>query len=230
MRGLVVIAMVLSAAIVTAQSPAQATYRDPGGRFTFDYPVSFGMTITGTNDGFGDRVAAVRFSGFEPGSLGGELAVLRGAVLLDIQALGGLYDPITLEVFPDAQRRQVVATIPVVSGRNLCALLAQEDHLGAAALPAQLLDAARRIDRTRNVSPRVVTCETRGRTIVFHKEATYEAPGLGPGVSARQQIFGAIRFLDGPWTSVQLIRGLRSAPSRADLDTLARVVDSFRPL
>jgi hypothetical protein len=226
MRRFIAIAVVLlSAATVTAQSPAQATYRDPIGRFTFDYPVSFGMASAGTNDGFGDRLAAVRFSGLQPGSLGGELAVLRGPVMLDIQALGGLYDPITLEIFPDAQRRQVVTAVPAVTAQNLCTLLAQEDHLGASSLSAPLLDAARRVDRMRNVAPRVVSCQTRGRTIVFHKEATYEAPGI----SVRQQIFGAIRFLDGAWTSVQLIRGLRDAPSRGDLDTLARIVDSFRP-
>lgn len=226
MRVLVSLAALLSAVVVTAQSPVQRTYRDPKARFTFEYPASFGTASAGTNDGFGDRIAAVRFSGFEPGSLGGELALLRGRVMLDIQALGGLYDPITLEIFPDAQRRQVVAAVPAVTRMNLCALLAQEDHLGASGLPTQLLDVARQVDRMRNVAPRVVSCEMRDRTIVFHKEATYEASAL----AVRQHIFGAIRFLDGPWTTVQLIRGRRDAPSQGDLDTLARIVGSFRSL
>ena len=226
MRRLVFIAALLSAAVVSAQPSAEMRYRDPKGRFTFEYPAALGAAGAGTNDGFGDRVAAVRFPGFGAGSLGGELAVLRGPVLLDIQTLGGLYDPVTLEIFPDDRRRQITAAVPAVTQQNLCALLTQEDHLGAATVPAQLLDAARRVDRMRNVAPAVVTCETRGRTIVFHKEATYEAPSG----SVRQHIFGAIRFLDGPWTSVQLIRGLRDAPLRADLDTLARIVDSFQTL
>jgi hypothetical protein len=222
----VCIAVLLAAAVVNAQPSAATRYRDPNGRFTFEYPTAFGTAGAGTNDGFGNRVAAVRFAAFQPGSLGGELAVLRGPVLLDIQALGGLYDPITLEIFPDERRREVMAAVPAVTLQNLCALLAQQDHLGASTLPAQLLDVAHRVDRMRNVAPRVVSCETRGRTVVFHKEATYEAPG-GP---VRQHIFGAIRFLDGPWTSVQLIRGLRDGPSRADLDTLTRIVDSFQAL
>jgi hypothetical protein len=222
----VFIAALLSAAVVGAQPSAETRYRDPKGRFAFDYPAGFGRAGAGTNDGFGNRVAAVRFPGFAPGSLGGELTVLSGPVMLDIQALGGLYDPLTLEIFPDDRRRQVVAALPAVTQQNLCALLAQEDHLGASTLPAPLLDVAHRVDRMRNMAPRVVTCETRGRTMLFHKEATYEAPGI----SVRQHIFGAIRFLDGPWTSVQLIRGLREAPSRADLDALARIVDSFHAL
>lgn len=222
----VCIAVLLAASVVSAQPSAATRYRDPKGRFTFEYPAAFGAAGTGTNDGFGNRVAAVRFAGLTPGALGGELAVLQGPVLLDIQALGGLYDPITLELFPDESRRQVMAAVPAVTLQNLCALLAQEDHLGGATLPIQLLDVAHGVDRMRNVAPRIVTCETRGRTIAFHKEATYESPGG----AVRQHIFGAIRFLDGPWTSVQLIRALRDAPSRDDLDALARIVNSFQAL
>ena len=74
-------------------------YTDPQGRFRFEYPASFGAPQRGTNDGFGDRLAAVRFSGLT--GLGGEAVLTRGPLVLDMQALGGLYDPIALEVFPE---------------------------------------------------------------------------------------------------------------------------------
>src|SRR5688572_14178572 len=94
-RGAVSFAAVL---IVTAIAGAAAqdagwmTYRDPQGRFTFQYPPSFGTPGRGTDDGFGDRVAAVRFSNLM--GPGGEAVLTTGPIVVDIQALGGLYDPI----------------------------------------------------------------------------------------------------------------------------------------
>ena len=46
-------------------------------------------------------------------------------------------------------------------------------------------------------------------------------------MSARQHLFGAVRFLDAPYSSFQLVRGAAAAPSTADLDLLERVVRSF---
>src|SRR5688500_14536004 len=83
-----------------AQAQGWSTYRDAQGRFSFDYPQQFGPPGRGTNDGSEDRVAAVRFTGLA--GLGGEAALTRGRVVMDVQALGGLYDPITFELFPDA--------------------------------------------------------------------------------------------------------------------------------
>jgi hypothetical protein len=210
----------------TAQraAPDWVTYRDPQGRFTFDYPASFGAPSRGTNDGFEDRVAAIRFSGL-PG-LGGEAAVTRGRVVLDVQALGGLYDPIALEVFPDAMRRQVVAELAPVTPESACRLLAAADHVpGDRGLPANVVEAARRVDRMRNVSPRVVRCEVRDGVLIFHKEATFES-SLPP---ARQHIFGAVRFLAPQGDAFQLIRVLPAAPPAAELETLERVVRSYSP-
>src|SRR5690349_18852341 len=84
-------------ALVAIQSTS--VYHDPAGRFTFSYPSSFGTTSVGTDDGFEDRVAAVRFSSF-PARFGGEAALTRGFPLVDIQAAGGLYDQLTLDVLP----------------------------------------------------------------------------------------------------------------------------------
>ena len=76
---------------------------DPQGRFEFRYPTTFGNPLPGTNNGFGDRVAAIRFSLLPPSPLrlGGEAALTRGFPLVDLQAAGGFYDAITLEIFPD---------------------------------------------------------------------------------------------------------------------------------
>jgi hypothetical protein len=125
-----------------AQDPGLATYRDPQGRFTFEYPVSFGIPGRGTDDGFGERVAAVRFSNVI--GLGGEAVLTTGPIVLDVHALGGLYDPIALQVFPDAIKAQVVAARPAVTRVGFCQLLGAADHLGrATGLPDRVREAAR---------------------------------------------------------------------------------------
>src|SRR5438477_9815308 len=86
-------------AVLVVQAVPTKPYRDPGGRFTFFYPAAFGIASPGTNDGFGDRVSAVRFSSF-PARYGGEAVLTRGFPLIDLQAAGGLYDSLTLEIFP----------------------------------------------------------------------------------------------------------------------------------
>jgi hypothetical protein len=206
---------------VLAQEAAVRRYEDPQGRFRFDYPASFGTPQPGTNDGFGDRLAAVRFSSLT--GLGGEAVLTRGPLVLDVQALGGLYDPIALEVFPDPVRRQVEAARPAVDIRTLCAALGTDDHLaGGTSLPAAVLDAARRVDRMRNVTPRIVRCNVDRDRVVFHKEAFFEAGGT----RVRQHIFGAVRFLTGnDATAFHIVRASPVAPSEralADLDALVR--------
>jgi hypothetical protein len=219
-------ALTLAGAVLRAH-PAQGgglrTYQDPRGRFRFEYPASFGVPQQGTNDGFGDRLAAVRFSGLT--GLGGEAVLTRGPLVLDVQAIGGLYDPIALEGFPDAMRRQVEAARRPVDVGTLCAALGTEDHLaGVPALPAAVLELARRVDRTRNVMPRVVRCDRDGDQVLFHKEAAFEAGA----VSARQHIFGAVRRLTGgEATAFQIVRALPSAPSPAQLAELDALVRSF---
>jgi hypothetical protein len=212
----------LSAVGPGAQAPGWTTYRDARGRFSFDYPQQFGTPGQGTNDGFGDRVAAVRFSGLA--GLGGEAALTRGRVVMDVQALGGLYDPITLEAFPDAMRRQIVAVLPPVTPQSACQLLAVADHVPAdRGLTANVLEGARRLDRMRNVAPRLVRCDVTGGVLVFHKETTFES-GLPP---VRQHIFGALRFLTPEGDAFQILRVLATAPTAADLETLERLVRSF---
>jgi len=217
-------AVLIATAIAGAdpQNPGVSTYRDPQERFTFEYPVSFGTPGRGTDDGFGDRVAAVRFSNLM--GLGGEAVLTTGPIVVDIQALGGLYDPIALQVFPDAIKAQVVAARPAVTRANFCQVLGAADHLGAAAgLAERVREAARNVDRMRNIDPRVVRCQMAGDTVTFHKEATFTSGG----VSARQHIFGALRFLDGPFSAFHIARAALSPPTDEELERLARIVRSL---
>src|SRR5438067_467680 len=81
------------------------TYQDPQGRFQFTYPAAFGTPAPGTDNGFRNRTAVIRFSEFSAGAhagriiLGGDAVLTSGAPQFDLQAVGGLYDAITLQIF-----------------------------------------------------------------------------------------------------------------------------------
>jgi len=217
---------IASVAVVASQDrpePGWATYRDPQGRFSFRYPEAFGTPGPGTNDGFGDRVAAIRFPDLR--GLGGEAVLTKGPVLVDVQALGGLYDSIALEVVPDAVRAEIEKGRPVVTSATFCQLLGDADHVGAApGLPPALAEAARRLDRMRNVDPTVIHCEVQDRVAVFHKEAMFE----DGTTSTRQHIFGAVRFLDPPYSAFHIVRARPTAPTPADIEVLERIVRTLK--
>lgn len=61
---------------------------------------AFGGASRATNDGFGEHVAAIRFSTFRA-RFGGEAVLTRGFPVIDLQAAGGLYDSLTLEIHVD---------------------------------------------------------------------------------------------------------------------------------
>ena len=100
MSGAVTVGVAVMMTLTFAQAENQREYVDPGRRFRFSYPAEFGAPSRGTNDGFEDRLAAIRFATF-PSGIGGEAALTRGLPVVDFQAAGGLYDPITLEIFPE---------------------------------------------------------------------------------------------------------------------------------
>jgi len=211
--------------LALAQSGGQREYVDPGGRFRFSYPAEFGAPSPGTNDGFGDRVAAIRFAAFSSG-IGGEAALTRGFPVVDIQAAGGLYDAITLEVFPDPMRRQILQMLTRLTAANFCQQIAQEQHLNPQVGPLAMLTAEQKsviasTDRIRNVSPRVLQCGVDGAAVTFNKEVGFQ-PG-GP----RQHVYGAIRFLDGPYTTFQIVRA-GPPPDAAVLSQMAALVKSWR--
>src|SRR5512133_2392130 len=99
----------LAASLAMAQSSPDGwlTFQDPQGRFQFQHPAGFGAPSPGTDNGFGSRTASIRFAAFSAGVhegaliLGGEAVLTTGPPQLDLQAAGGLYDPIALQVFPD---------------------------------------------------------------------------------------------------------------------------------
>ena len=215
------------ATLAFAQADAGVEYADAGGRFRFSYPSAFGAPLRGTNDGFEDRVAAIRFAVFSSG-IGGEAALTRGFPLVDIQAVGGLYDSIALEVFPGPLRRLIVQALPPLSPTNFCQLLGQEQHLdpqiaALSQLTAQQRAAVASVDRMRNVAPRVIQCVVNDTTVTFDKEAGFQ-PG-GP----RQHIYGAVRFLEAPYSTFQIVRA-GPAPDPAVLNQMTAIVRSWMRL
>jgi hypothetical protein len=211
--------------ITLLQSAATTVYRDPAGRFTFSYPSTYGSIGPGTADGYLDRVAAFRFSSF-PARFGGEPAVTKGFPLIDLQALGGLYDSLTLEIFPEPLRTKVVSQLPRLTLANFCAALAAPRHLDPA-LPAfaslrpQEREAIGGTDVLRNTNPHVIECRTSGDMITFDKERAF-----APGYPA-QHVYGSVRFLSGTYSTFQLIAG-GEAPEAALTMAIANLVSSFR--
>ena len=212
--------------LVLAQIDATADYADARGRFQFTYPAGFGTPSPGTNDGFGDRVAAIRFSVFSAG-LGGEAVLTRGFPLVDLQAVGGLYDSIGLEIFPEPLRALVVGALAPLSADTFCRQLASEQHLdptntALASVTAQQRASVAATDRLRHVSPRVLRCVRQGDTVTFDEEVAFQ-----PG-SPRQRVYGAVRFLDGPYSTFQIVQA-GAAPDSGVLEQMAAVVESWTP-
>jgi hypothetical protein len=214
----------IATATASAQTAALREYVDQSRRFRFSYPAAFGVPSPGTNDGFEDRVAAVRFSVFSAG-LGGELALTRGLPVIDLQAIGGLYDAIALEVFPEPLRRVIVTALPPLTLATFCQALGREQHLdpetaALSALTAQQRAAVVSVDRMRNVNPRVHQCVVNDATITFDKEAAFQ-PGAPP-----QHIYGAVRFLESPYSTVQIVRA-GPPPDPVKLTQMANLVKSW---
>ena len=223
MRTTLLIALAVSTLAPAPSAQEEWTlYRDPRGRFEFRYPASYGTTAPGTDDGFRDRVAAVRFSALH--GLGGEAVLTKGRVVIDIQAAGGLYDEISSQLFPDPIRQRLEQILPPLSAENFCDTIAQPDHLPRdAALDAKIAELARSVDRTRNTDPKVLQCVRSGSVLTFHKQATFSSGAF----SARQQLYGAVRFLPPPYSSFQFVRGSLTPPTPAALEEMTRIVQSF---
>ena len=112
-------------------------------------------------------MAAIRFTVFSSSGIGGEVALTRGFPVVDIQAVGGLYDAITLEIFPKPMRQLIVQALAPLSATNFCQQIAQVQHLDPqvevlARLTAQQKSVIAATDRMRNASPRVLQCVVDG--------------------------------------------------------------------
>jgi hypothetical protein len=211
---------ILLAGLAAAQ-PSRI-YQDPRGRFEFRYPAEFGSASPGTDNGFRDRAAAVRFSDFSAGIhagrlvLGGEAVLTSGPPRIDLQAAGGLYDPIGLQIFPESKAAAIRKALPLLTAATLCDAIGREQHLDPGQEPG--IAAA---DRMGNAGPRVSRCEVSGDTVLFAKESS-----LQPGGPSRH-IYGAVRFLPPPYSTFQLIRGGAGAPGAAMLQQVADLVRSW---
>jgi hypothetical protein len=118
-----------------------------------------------------------------------------------------------VEIFPEPVRRTIVGALPRLAPASFCREAVRPQHLDPAAqalasLTERQKTAVADVDRMRNVESRMVRCVADGQTVTFDKE-TGSAPG-GP----RQRIYGAIRFLDGGYSTFQIIRGGPDAPIR----------------
>ena len=220
MRALCLVVMSVWVLSTGARQAEWRLYQDAQLGLTFTYPPEFGMPARGTDDGFRDRVRAVRFA-----DVGAEAVLTRGRVTVDHQAVGGLYDPIALQVLPDADATLVAAAATPLTASNFCATLASPDRTTRIALPARLLAAARLIDRMQAVSPRVDRCTVDADVVSFSRDAAVaDTPG-----AARRHVSGAIRFLgNGAYSSFQIVAASSAAPPGWRLEAMRRVVQSMK--
>ena len=219
-------------------------YHDELVGFEFKYPPAFGMPSNGTGrdlPGTRDRGYAVRFLEFSSGIregiiyLEGEVVVTSGRPWVAAQALGSLHDSLTMGAFigvlPEPLRDHLLDHIRDLNPANFCVELAQEQHLDpshpalASLLPAQQ-DALLELDKLRNENPKVVHCDVSGDSVSFLKRATFRSGT----VESRQYIYGAIRFVEEPFSSIQIIRITIDQPKEELLTTMASVVNSFQTL
>jgi hypothetical protein len=226
---------ILVVTLAMAQSPPEGwrTYQDPRSQFQFVYPEGFGRPSPGTDDGFGDRAAAIRFSEFSAGVharriiLGGEAVLTTGPPQVDLQAAGGLYDAITLQVFPAPIAAAIRNALPVLTAVNFCDAIGREQHLAPAderlsKLTAKQREAIATVDRMGNVTPKALRCEILADTVTFDKESARDPAGPS------RHTYGAIRFLSRPYSSFQLVRGSSEAPSTSLLQQITTVVNSWK--
>jgi hypothetical protein len=210
------IAAAAGLALAMSQAPAARLYSDPARRFTFSYPADFGAASRGTNDGSHGRVS-VRFE-----SSTAEAVLITGPVTIDRQALGGLYDEMGLDILQDADRGLVAEARPPITADNFCDELRAPTHANRMRVPDRLTAAIQLVDRLGNDNPVVHACDRSGSIIQFDKEA-----GLGPPSPIRRHVFGAVRFLDGRFSSFQIVGIAGALVPRDRLDALAQAVRSL---
>jgi hypothetical protein len=217
---------VLTLAAVPASGLQTTEYRDPESRFVFAYPPAFGATSVGTDNGFANRVAAIRFSIFSVQGIGGEAVLGKGPPSLDLQAAGGLYHDIASGTMLAPMVKAVAAVLPRLTLANLCQQVAREQHVDPtapafAALPENQRLSVGMMDRLGNLAPKVYRCDAVGDTIVFDKDAAM-SPGGG-----RRRVYGAVRFLSGRYSMFEIVRA-GGTPSGDLLDQILLTVQSFR--
>ncbi|MBU2541695.1 MAG: hypothetical protein KJ593_07310 [Candidatus Omnitrophica bacterium] len=248
---IVFIGLVHFLAVAFAESPFSKTasnekwsiYRDTQNRFEFSYPVSFGIpkNVDNVDMPGGDSGEAIFFPQFSYGLhkgksvLWGTLVVRSGRTWVGAQALGGLYDPIAvglfIDMFPVAIQERLRSQVENLTISNFCSELSKSEHISIDDSVLNNVTPEQKqvitgLDSNGNLNPKVIICNVLGDMIIFHKEAVFES-GL---VSSLRQIYGAIRFLKGHFSSVQFIRITRDPPDEELLETMAKIVQSFKVL
>jgi hypothetical protein len=196
--------------VPSAQSSEWRRYADPQNRFTFEYPLRYGDPSRGSDDGFQERAASVRFV-----RMTSEAVLTRGPVLVDHQAVGGLYDHFVLQAVPAPDRAAIEKARSPLTVNTFCTLLGSSDRVAALQLPPRLVPAAQSMDRMGAADPHVHTCRVEGRIVTFNREAS------------RRFVFGAIRFLEGQYSSFQLVASASVSPLASELDDMTRVARSL---
>ncbi len=243
-----VLAAVLACGVMTAGLPKVSaedapwkTYYDQQERFKFSYPESFGETSADIREDMpgADTGETIHFSRFSYGGMNGgkvqegDLVIRKGRVWVSAQALGGLYDPVMLgsmiQVFPVSLQEKLRQEAETLSVSNFCERLSAYDHISAHDPSLSRLDPQRKqavldMDHAMKKDIRVARCEVDGDTVVFHKEVVASVGAF----EFRQHIYGAVRFLSGAFSSVQLIRITLEAPKDQVLEDMRKVVQSFQ--
>lgn len=212
---------------VSSQSTAAVVeYRDPGGRFRFSYPPSFGSPEAGTDSGFANRLVAIRFSTFSAQGIGGEAVLNVRRPALDVLAAGGLYDEIASGTLPSAISRIVDDVLPRLSAATVCEQLGREQHVDIssppfAALSLQHRTALAELDRMGNHAPRMTRCAAEGDVVVFDKDSGMTSGG------ARRRSYGAVKFMTGRYAAFQIVRAGGLADATV-IEQMRQIVASFR--
>ena len=219
------------------------TYRDLQNRFKFSYPTAFGTPRKDNRMDMpdGDTGETIFFPNFSYGIrngkqvLEGNLVIRSGRIWVSAQALGGLYDPISvgalIDAFPSVFQEKLRKQADNLSIANFCNQLSKEVHIpindpSLSNMTLQQKKAITQLDKMRNLKPNVISCKVSGNIVIFHKKIVAKFGQF----SNLQHIYGAISFRKGVFSSVQFIRITNDPPKDKLLDTMAEVVRSFEEL
>jgi hypothetical protein len=231
-RGRRLTAMTLAAVIATGlvartahpAAAAQATtavtwqtYQDSKGRFSFDYPSTFGTAPPSTDDSGGGRLA-VYFR-----DINTEAVLTTGAVQFGRSLLGGLYDDVALQGVTPGDQAALKRERPAVTVDNFCSVMkASDTPTWIDTLDDRLHAEAGMINGLNDADPQVRLCEGTGTVRHFIKDVATSSEDL------RRHIYGSVNFLTGTYSSFQIIRVAATAPDPSKLADLDRMVGSIK--
>ncbi len=217
------------------------TYRDLENRFRFSYPTGFGTPrkdnrMDMPDSDTGETIFFPNFSyGIRNGKqvLEGNLVIRSGRVWVNAQALGGLYDPISvgalIDTFPAVFQEKLLKQAASLTITNFCNELSKDEHISIndtslSNMTLQQKKAITQLDRMRNLEPKIISCRVLDNIVTFHKKVVAKFGQF----SNPQHIYGAISFRNGVFSSVQFIRITTNPPNDKLLDAMAEVVRSFK--